>query len=115
MKLLSRSEEIVLLAIWQLQHNAYGISIRDKVMESTGQDWSIGAIYAPLHRLEKKGLVRTQEGERVGRTTSGGFGHCLGKSLAMAYVSTAAIDTASELEIKLMNDWFPASIRWGAQ
>jgi dimethylglycine dehydrogenase len=54
--------------------------------------------------------VRTQQGERVGRTTSGGFGHCLGASLAMAYLSSAAIDAASGLEIKLMNDWFPASI-----
>jgi dimethylglycine dehydrogenase len=59
--------------------------------------------------------VRTRQGERVGRTTSGGFGHCLGKSLAMAYVSSAAIDAASELEIKLMNDWFPARILVDAQ
>ncbi len=54
--------------------------------------------------------VRTREGEVVGRTTSGGFGHCLGKSLALAYLSTAAIDAGGELEIKLMNDWFPARI-----
>jgi dimethylglycine dehydrogenase len=54
--------------------------------------------------------VQTQQGEQVGRTTSGGFGHCLGKSLAMAYLSSEAIDTTSDFEIKLMNDWFPASI-----
>jgi dimethylglycine dehydrogenase len=54
--------------------------------------------------------VRTRQEEQVGRTTSGGFGHCLGRSLAMAYLSSAAIEAASELEIKLMNDWFPASI-----
>ena len=65
MKLLSRSEEIVLLAVWKLQEDAYGVTIRDRVNESTGQDWSIGAIYAPLHRLEKKGLVHTIEGEPV--------------------------------------------------
>ncbi len=63
MKFLSRSEEIVLLAIWKLQKNAYGISIRDRVNQTTGEDWSIGAIYAPLHRLEKKGFVHTIEGE----------------------------------------------------
>jgi len=50
------------------------------------------------------------EGEVVGRTTSGGFGHCLGKSLALAYLSTSAIDAGGELEIKRMNDWFPARI-----
>lgn len=47
----------------------------------------------------------------VGRTTSGGFGHCLGKSLALAYLSSAVMDAGSELEIKLMNDWYPARIR----
>ncbi|MCK5146330.1 helix-turn-helix transcriptional regulator [bacterium] len=61
MKLLSRSEEIVLLAIWQLSDDAYGLKIRDKVNESTDQNWSIGAIYAPLHRLEKKGFVTTEQ------------------------------------------------------
>ena len=54
MKLLSRSEEIVLLAIWKLQGNAYGVTIRQQIKNDTGQDWSIGAIYAPLHRIEKK-------------------------------------------------------------
>ena len=65
MKLLSRSEEIVLLSIWKLKGNAYGVTIREQVLAVTGYDWSIGAIYAPLHRLEKKGLVKTIYGEPV--------------------------------------------------
>ena len=65
MNLLSRSEEIVLLAIWKLQGNAYGVSIRERVIAVTGYEWSIGALYAPLHRLEKKGLVRSYKGEPV--------------------------------------------------
>jgi len=54
--------------------------------------------------------VRKKGGEVVGRTTSGGFGHCLGKSLAMAYLSVAAIEAEGELEVKLMNEWFPTRI-----
>ncbi|MCP4727599.1 MAG: PadR family transcriptional regulator [bacterium] len=65
MKLLSRSEEIVLLCVWKLQKDAYGVTIRKLVSEATGHDWSIGAIYAPLHRLEKKGYVKTEHGEPV--------------------------------------------------
>lgn len=65
MKLLSRSEEIVLLSIWRLQDEAYGVSIRKQVAAATGRAWSIGALYAPLHRLEKKGLVQTRRGEPV--------------------------------------------------
>jgi len=72
MHILSRSEEIVLLAIWKLNDRAYGITIRDQVFDDTGYDWSIGAIYAPLHRLEKKALVETLKGqplpERGGRS-----------------------------------------------
>ena len=63
MKLLSRSEEIVLMSIWRLQDEAYGVSIRKEVSKATGQDWSIGAVYAPLHRLEEKGYVQTRKGE----------------------------------------------------
>lgn len=65
MNLLSRSEEIVLLAIWKLQENAYGVTIRNQVNKVTGYNWSVGATYAPLHRLEKKGLVRTIRGEPI--------------------------------------------------
>ena len=65
MKLLSRSEEIVLLTIWKLQGNAYGIAIREKIYEDTGEEWSIGAVYAPVHRIEKKGLVRSYNGDPI--------------------------------------------------
>ena len=65
MKILSRSEEIVLLTVWKLQDDAYGVEIRKQVSRATGNDWSIGAIYAPLHRLEKKKLVRSFSGEPV--------------------------------------------------
>ena len=63
MNLLSRSEEIVLLAIWNLRGNAYGVSIREFVNSSTGYEWSVGAVYAPLHRLLKKGFVSALKGE----------------------------------------------------
>lgn len=58
MKLLSRSEEILLLAIWKLQGNAYGVTIRDLVSQMTGQDWTLGAIYVPLDKLTRKEFVK---------------------------------------------------------
>jgi dimethylglycine dehydrogenase len=54
--------------------------------------------------------VRRGGGQVVGRTTSGGFGHSLGKSLAIAYLSSAAIEAGGNLQVKLMNEWFPARI-----
>ena len=52
-----------MLAVWRLRDNAYGVTIRAFVSESTGYPWSIGAVYAPLYRLEKKGLVVSNPGE----------------------------------------------------
>jgi DNA-binding PadR family transcriptional regulator len=63
MKLLSRQDEIVLLAIWKLGDNAYGVTIREYISKITGKYWSIGSIYVPLDRLVEKGLVKTYTGD----------------------------------------------------
>ena len=59
MKVLSSQEELVLLAVLALGENAYGVTIRRHVSQVTGKDWSIGAIYDPLYRLEKNGYMRS--------------------------------------------------------
>lgn len=58
MKLLSRAEEIILLAVIKLEDNAYGVTIRDYIHEATGLKWSFASIYEPLHKLARKGFVR---------------------------------------------------------
>jgi len=64
MRFLSRIEEILLLSIWKLKDNAYGISIREQVEQDTGVRWLSGAIYAPLNRLRKNGYVSTRQAEQ---------------------------------------------------
>ena len=59
MKILSSHDEILLLAILNLKNDAYGVTIRREVSRSTGKNWSIGAIYDPLYRLEQRGLVES--------------------------------------------------------
>ncbi|MFC1477529.1 PadR family transcriptional regulator [candidate division KSB1 bacterium] len=63
MKLLSRPEELVLLAVWRLKDNAYCVTIRRQISEVTGKDWSFGAVYVPLDRLEKKKYISSNLGE----------------------------------------------------
>jgi DNA-binding PadR family transcriptional regulator len=63
MKLLTRSEEFVLLAVWKLQQDAYSLSIRDMLSEITGYEWSLGSVYTPLERLERKRLLRSSLSE----------------------------------------------------
>lgn len=57
MKYLSRPEELVLLSIWKMRDDPYGVTIRKYISELTGKYWSIGSIYVPLDRLENKGFV----------------------------------------------------------
>jgi PadR family transcriptional regulator PadR len=56
-------EEIVLLAVLRLGENAYGARIRKIVSEATERDVSIGAVYATLDRLERKGYIKSWQGE----------------------------------------------------
>ena len=59
MKLISRAEELILLAVWRLQEDAYSVRIRKQLQEVTGKFWSFGAVYMPLDRLVKRGLLES--------------------------------------------------------
>lgn len=56
-KFISRSEEFLLLAVWRLKENAYGVTIRNQIREATGKTWAYGALFVMLSRLEKKGYL----------------------------------------------------------
>ncbi|HEY6827549.1 MAG TPA: PadR family transcriptional regulator [Gemmatimonadaceae bacterium] len=53
-------ELIVLLTVARLGDDAYGLAVRRDVSERTGRDYSIGAVYTTLQRLEDKGLLRSK-------------------------------------------------------
>jgi DNA-binding PadR family transcriptional regulator len=54
---LSRNEEFILLSIWRLKDNAYGVTIRRDVMEATNRTLHFGSLYNTLELLTRKGLV----------------------------------------------------------
>ncbi len=57
MDTLSRREEQVLLAVWELQDNAYLLAIKVHLSEISSKEWSVGIIHKPLLQLEKKGFI----------------------------------------------------------
>ena len=63
MKLLSRAEEIVLLAVIKLKEDSYGVAIRELLQRETGKKWSFGSIYTPLNKLTRKQYVIKRYGE----------------------------------------------------
>ncbi len=61
MELLTRTEELLLLSVWRLQEEAYGLAIRRQLAALLEKKVSVGAVYIPLERLAKKGYLRTWE------------------------------------------------------
>ena len=60
---LGEFEELVLLAVYVLKGDGYGTTIRNILEDATGRSISVGALYATLDRLERKGFVRSWQGE----------------------------------------------------
>ena len=66
--ILGKFEEKVLLAVLRLKGDAYGANIRQQVetaerLVNPQKTISIGAVYATLDRLERKGFITSRHGE----------------------------------------------------
>lgn len=72
--MLSKQEEQILLAVWKLSEEAYGVPIRLYLKEITGQNISIGGIYVPLDRLVRKGFLQSFQSDP--RPERGGMSRC---------------------------------------
>ena len=62
MRLLTRAEEYVLLAVLRLGEEAYSLPILEFIENTTEKKWTLGGIYIPLYRLEEKGFLRSELG-----------------------------------------------------
>jgi PadR family transcriptional regulator, regulatory protein PadR len=62
-RLLGGFENLLLLVILRLDDRAYGVAIRQELIDQAEKDVAIGAIYTGLDRLEQKGFVESWSGE----------------------------------------------------
>jgi len=53
-------ELTVLLAVARLADDAYGLAIRRDISARARRDYSVGAVYTTLQRLEEKGFVSSR-------------------------------------------------------
>jgi DNA-binding PadR family transcriptional regulator len=71
--MLGELEQIVLLAVLRVGDAAYGVPVHDEIVRLARRDLTLGTVYKTLSRLEKKGYVRSYEGDptpqRGGRRT----------------------------------------------
>lgn len=56
-------ELAALLTVARLGDDAYGLAVRHDLAERTGRDYSVGAVYTTLQRLEDKGLLKSHASE----------------------------------------------------
>jgi|ERR1700730_12924337 PadR family transcriptional regulator PadR len=95
---LGEFEHVVVLALLRLNDRAYGVTVRQEIEFRTKREVSIGAVYATLDRLERKGYVRSHHGgptpERGGRSKR--FFHVTAKGMAAVNRSQRALQRMSE-------------------
>ncbi len=60
---LGEFEQMVLLAVARLKSDAYGMSILQELVDTTGIEPAVASVYAALDRLERQGLVKSGVGE----------------------------------------------------
>jgi PadR family transcriptional regulator PadR len=90
MKTISKREEQILIAIWNLKESAYLLAIKNHLSKIMDSDWSVGAIHKPLMKLEKEGLVESYKG---GATAKRG-----GRSKKIYTISKLGLDTLHALK-----------------
>jgi len=64
---LTKNEELILLSIWRLKENAYGVTIREHLKKITGKILNYGSLYNTLYLLSRRGLVESRESEPLSK------------------------------------------------
>ena len=60
---LGELEELALLIVVGLGHEAYGVAVQKRLERDAGRRIALGAVYGALERLERKGFVTSSIGE----------------------------------------------------
>ncbi len=99
MKKLTINEQIFLIAIWHLSEEAYGVKIREKIKDLTGNWLMLGTLYNTLDQLIKKGYVDTRKGEPSKQR--GGHNKVY---YSLSQTGVTALKESRELQNKLWED-----------
>lgn len=63
MALLTKLEELFMLAVFHHDGPASLVDIREYLLDKTGKDWAIASLYITLDKLKKQGFVKSFKGE----------------------------------------------------
>ncbi len=88
MRILSRSEELLLLMVYRLQEEAYAFNIRGELKQITGKASAYGALYVLLERLVEKGYLKSYLTDPISQRG--------GKRKRVYHLTQEAIDVLNE-------------------
>ena len=100
MNFLTRKEELILMAVLKLGESASLVKIREYLVISTGQKWSVGNVYVPLDRMSRMDYLTTT----VGAPTSSRGGK------AVKYYRLTQNGTQALRALKKVNDRMRAGV-----
>ena len=63
MKMLTRKDEMVLLAILRLGEDASLVHLRQLLIQETDRPWSVGNVFVSLEKLERTGSIHSVLGQ----------------------------------------------------
>ncbi|HUR21164.1 MAG TPA: PadR family transcriptional regulator [Vicinamibacterales bacterium] len=89
---LGEFEQVVLLAVARLKAEAYGMGVRSEIVERTGREVTVGAMYATLDRLVAKGYLRSRDEAQDGRPK---------RFFAITATGVDALEAARELQARM--------------
>ncbi len=94
---LGEFEHMVLVAVLQLDGEAYGAAIVREIESRTGRGVPSGSLYVTLDRLENKGLVRSRIGEPDARRG--------GRPKRFVTVTTEGMQAVREVRQAMLSLW----------
>jgi DNA-binding PadR family transcriptional regulator len=59
----TKVEETILLAVFKLGGDAYGVAVKNQIKKVTGRDYLYGTLYAALEQMVNKGFLQKRWGE----------------------------------------------------
>jgi len=63
MKELTKLEELIMMAIWRLKDDAYGVKIKNKVKEIAAKEYFYNTLYTTFDQLTRKGYITKHFGD----------------------------------------------------
>ena len=84
---------------------------RDALLERTEPERRLACLVLEDPRAVALGSEPVRvEGELVGRVTSGGYGYTVERSIAYAYLPSAAAEPGTDVEVEIFGEWIPGGV-----